>query len=286
MEGALSLALPLKKGQSLSIVENNSKLLYWQANKPGGSWFTAEYELPSLKIVATDNESLANKLKEILIVAKAMSGIFLSDSIGYNVTTNLYFNPDFGFGTSSTLISNIAMWANINPYLLLQNTFGGSGYDIACARSSNPILYQIMNEEISIRDVYFNPPFKDNLYFVYLGKKQSSSKEIAAFKKHGKFTSSDIESISDITKELILTKDFVEFERLLIEHEKIMTRVLKLPTIKSLYFSDHSGAVKSLGAWGGDFVLVTNHETEDYFRNYILSKGFDTVFLYDDLVLL
>ncbi len=285
MEGALSLALPLKKGQSLSIVENNSKLLRWQANKPDGIWFTAEYELPSLKIVATDNESLANKLKEILIVAKAMSGTFLSDSIGYNVTTNLDFNPDFGFGTSSTLISNIATWANINSYLLLQNTFGGSGYDIACARSSNPILYQVINEEIKVEDINFNPPFKDNLYFVYLGKKQSSSEEIAAFKMHGKFTSSDIDSISDITKELILTKDLVEFERLLTEHEKIISKVLKLPTVKSLYFPDYSGAVKSLGAWGGDFVLVTNHETEDHFRNYILSKGFDTVSSYDDLVL-
>ena len=177
------------------------------------------------------------------------------------------------------------MWANINPYLLLQNTFGGSGYDIACARSNNPILYQIINKENRVEDINFNPPFKDNLYFVYLGKKQSSSEEIATFKMHGKFTSSDIDSISNITNELILTKDLVGFESLLTQHEKIMSKVLKLPSVKSKHFPDYPGVVKSLGAWGGDFVLVTSSFSEHKLRAYMRSKGFDTVFKYEGLVI-
>ncbi len=285
MEGALSLALPLRVGQSLSLKKNNSKILHWQANKTDGSWFTAEYELPSLNIKSADDAALSQKLKKILTVAKEMSGDFLADNFGFDVTTLLEFNPEFGLGSSSTLINNIARWANINPYHLLQNTFGGSGFDIACARSNNPILFQVVHGDNHVTNVNFNPPEKDRLYFIYLGKKQSSSDSISAFKKHGKFTSKDIDSISDITEDLILTNNLTEFEKLLTEHERIMAIVLKLPTAKSLYFNDYPGVVKSLGAWGGDFVLVTNHDFEINLRSYMKSKGFDTIFRYDGLVL-
>ena len=285
MEGALALALPLNKGQSLSLVKNNKNIIHWKANKPEGGWFTADYELSALKLIYTDDKVRAKILRSILLSSKEMNNEFLSDSIGFDVTTNLGFNPEFGFGTSSTLISNIAKWANVDPYLLLTDTFGGSGYDIACASSKNPILFQIRNNEINITNVNFNPPEKDKLYFVYLGKKQSSSKEIKAFKKQAKYTSSDIDNISLITKELVISKDLLEFERLLNEHEVIMSRILKLPTAKSVYFSDFPGVVKSLGAWGGDFVLVTSNKPEGKLRSYMRNKGFDTVFSYSDLVL-
>ncbi len=285
MEGALSLALPLRVGQSLKTERTNNNLLHWQANKLNGVWFTADYELPSIKLVYSDDNILAEKLKKILIAAKDINASFLANSIGYNVTTDLGFNPEFGFGTSSTLISNIAMWAEINPYHLLQKTFGGSGYDIACADKTNPIFYQIVNNEPEVTDIDFHPIFKDNLYFVYLGKKQSSSDGILAFNEQCKFTSKDINSISVITKEIVKTKSLSEFEQLLTEHEQIMSKILKLPTAKSLYFNDFIGVVKSLGAWGGDFVMVTYDESEDSLRKYMQNKGFDTVLTYDELVL-
>lgn len=285
MEGALSLACPLNVGQSLSVERINSKRLSWQANKPNESWFTANYELPTLMLIDTDDISLAEKLLEILMAAKTIDGSFLSDEYGYHVTTNLGFNPESGFGTSSTLISNIAQWASINPYILLQKTFGGSGYDIACANKTNPILYQIVNNDVKVTDIDFNPVFKENLYFVYLGKKQSSSDGILAFKEQGEFIYKDIESISGITIGIVKTTSLSEFEQLLTDHEHIMSKVLKLPTAKSLYFNDFTGAVKSLGAWGGDFVLVTSIEPESNLRNYMQNKGFDIVFRYDELVL-
>jgi len=284
MEGALSLALPLRVGQSLKTEKNNNNIIHWQANKNNGVWFTADYELPSLKLVYSDDKMLAEKLREILLVAKGMNNDFLANNVGYNVITDLGFNPEYGFGTSSTLISNIALWARINPYLLLQKTFGGSGYDIACADKANPIFYQIVNNDPEVTDIDFHPFFRDNLYFVYLGKKQSSLDGISAFKKQGSFTYMDIDSVSEITKEIVKTKSLIEFEQLLAEHEQIISKVLKLPTAKSLYFSDFTGVVKSLGAWGGDFVLVTNRESESKLKNYMQNKGFDTVFSYDELV--
>lgn len=285
MEGALSLALPLRVGQSLKTERNNNSILHWQANKPEGVWFAADYKLPSLKLIYSDDKILAEKLNRILLAAVDINANFLANSDGYNVITDLGFNPEFGFGTSSTLISNIAMWAEINPYHLLQKTFGGSGYDIACADKTNPIFYQIVNNEPKVLDVDFHPVFKDNVYFVYLGNKQSSSDGIIAFKEQSEFTSKDIDSISVITKEIVKTRSLYEFEQLLIEHEQIMSKILKLPTAKSLYFSDFTGVVKSLGTWGGDFVMVTYDKSEDKLRKYMQNKGFDTVLTYDELVL-
>ncbi len=178
-----------------------------------------------------------------------------------------------------------AMWANINPYKLLKNTFGGSGYDIACAQSKSPILYQLKNDNRSVTDVEFKLPEQNRIYFVYLGKKQSSLDGIKEFKMNAKFTSKDVDRISEITKELIRTIDLHEFERLLTEHEIIISKVIKLPTARSLYFPDFPGLVKSLGAWGGDFVMVTNNESEDKLRSYMRKRGFDTVFSYNRIVL-
>jgi len=285
MEGAFAMALPLKKGQSLSICKNDANILRWQANTLDGIWFTADYDLNTLDIIVTDNTVLAQKLQDILIATRGLSHTFLTDNMGFNVETDLDFNPEFGFGTSSTLISNIAIWADVDPYKLLGKTFGGSGYDIACARNVNPLFFQLVDSNPIITDVNFSPLFKDNLYFVYLGKKQSSVDGIEAFRKNASFTSSDIDAISEISMKLIKSETLSDFDKLLTEHELIMSRVLKMPTVKSLYFSDFPGAVKSLGAWGGDFVLMASDLPEIELKHYLHKKGFDTVFRYDELVL-
>lgn len=47
-------------------------------------------------------------------------------------------------------------------------------------------------------------------------------------------------------------------------------------------FQEYPGAVKSLGAWGGDFILVTgNEDTPKFFEE----KGFETVIAYKDMIL-
>ena len=60
-----------------------------------------------------------------------------------NITTKLTFPRAWGLGTSSTLISLIAQWAKCDPFELLFEAFGGSGYDIACATANSPISYQL-----------------------------------------------------------------------------------------------------------------------------------------------
>ncbi len=285
MEGSLSLALPIYKSQTLTVCTNNNHVINWKSNKPDGLWFDAKFSLPEIEILNTSNIKLASKLKSILIEAKMISRSFLNDNMGYSIETDLDFNPEYGFGTSSTLISNISHWANIDPYRLLTSTFGGSGYDIACARNNHPIFFRKDDMGIHVHSAEFAPTFHKNLYFVYLGKKQNSAESVTNFRKNCTYTSHDIDTISLITKEVSIAKELSEFEELLMEHELVMSRILNLETSKSLYFSGHDGAVKSLGAWGGDFVLVTSNEPEYIFRRKMQEMGFSIVFKYIDLIL-
>ena len=59
---------------------------------------------------------VAKKLKALLNLAKKENPNFLLE--GGEVKTFLEFNKNWGLGSSSTLISNIASWAKVNPYHL------------------------------------------------------------------------------------------------------------------------------------------------------------------------
>jgi hypothetical protein len=61
-----------------------------------------------------------------------------------------------------------------------------------------------------------------------------------------------------------------------------MSEVLSLTTIQEQLFSDFNGTIKSLGAWGGDFVLVVAAENPtEYFRE----KGYETILQYSEMIL-
>ena len=87
-------------------------------------------------------------------------------------------------GSSSTLINNIASWAKVDAYKLLWNAFSGSGYDIACAQHNLPIFYQLENQHPIVKQVDFNPNFKNELFFVHLNKKQNSREGIQRYKEY------------------------------------------------------------------------------------------------------
>ena len=73
---------------------------------------------------------------------------------------------------SSTLINNIAQWLQIDAFELLRKSFGGSGYDIACAQNNTPITYSIVNRIPKVEQLTFEPEFAKNIYFVYLNSFQ------------------------------------------------------------------------------------------------------------------
>ena len=288
MSGARALALPVNKGQHLEVTRTSVKKdarLFWTAKKPDGLWFRTEVELPTLQIIETTDKTLTKKLIEIFTVIRNFVPAFLDGLKSYEVVTRLEFAPEFGFGSSSTLIFNLASWAGINPFDLQRKALGGSGYDIACAQAEKSVFYQLINGNPVVESVAWSPPFKNRLYFVYLGQKQRSDESIAQFKKRAVYSGSNIHNISAIGEKLVKTDNLKDFENLLCEHEEIMSAILGIAPVKERLFKEHPGVVKSLGAWGGDFVLITNHGTDKAFRKQMKNMGFNTVFSWDELVL-
>jgi len=315
LDGAFSLAVPTKYGQSLLVKEIDAYELRWRSfDEQGNLWFEGTFDLSSHQVVSPAQKypvqnapqeaphkqntatgylgtrghqsaaggTIAETLSKILNEAQSLNPEFLRDAKGYAVETKLSFPRDWGLGSSSTLINNIAQWAKVDAYQLLWNAFSGSGYDIACAQKNHPIFYGLVDGKPKVSKIDFNPTFQDRLYFVHLNKKQNSRDGIAAYRAKDFNKAQLIARISEITKETISCSSLAEFESLMDRHERLLSQTLDMPTVKSSLFPDYKGSIKSLGAWGGDFVMATgNAETPSYFEKL----GYHTVVPFSEMVL-
>jgi len=282
LKGGIGLALPLKRGQTLTIKKNDSSFINWQSTVKGSAWFECKLQIENLSVISTTNEEISNSLVNVLQVCKEGNPQFLIS--GVDAVIDADFNLAWGLGSSSTLINNVANWANINPYQLLEKTFGGSGYDIACAGAKGAITYQLTTEGKKVNDIDLKLPFSNEIFFVYLGKKMNSRTGMSYFKEHAKYGEKEINEINSITNEIISSQSIHHFEVQINKHEKIMSEILQMPTIKESTFANYPRSIKSMGAWGGDFVLVTGNSLQEV-STYFHSKGLDTIIPYKDLVL-
>jgi hypothetical protein len=114
-----------------------------------------------------------------------------------------------------------------------------------------------------------------------MNKKQQTDKEIIYFNNNIKNDKNIVDTISSISQKLIDSENFENFKSLILEHEKILSTQLKKRMVKEIYFSDYSGEIKSLGAWGGDFILAAGpSDTKKYFEE----KGYKTIFSFKDML--
>lgn len=277
LDGALSLALPCKFGQYLNFTEDSNGTLEWISKDMNDTiWFTAYFEAKTLKVLKTSNYNTVKWVKKILEFCNKNS--LTNKSLQGKIECKLEFPNNWGLGSSSTLLNNLASLYEINPYYLHFSTTNGSGYDIACAGSNSALTYRVIENIPQVKKMDWSPVFKDEILFIFLKKKQKSNLEVKRFKELKKDPDL-ISRISSITKEIIYSKTIEEFEHLLDEHEAITGQYIQSETVKSKYFSDYEGSVKSLGAWGGDFVLATRKN-----KNYFLDKGFDTILSFSEII--
>lgn len=286
LDGAKALALPTKFGQNLIVEKGHHQEISWTSFDSDGSvWMKEVFSFSDIihKNTGKEATSQRNTLIEILYEGYVLSADFLNQDEGYSITTQLTFPRNWGLGTSSTLINNIAQWLEIDAFVLLKNSFGGSGYDIACAQNNSPILYHLENKNPIVEKLTFEPEFANNLHFVYLDKKQSSKAAIASYYNNKQEDlPENITKINLLTQEVLKAKTRTAFAKALEEHEVAMSNILEMQTVKESLFPDFKGVIKSLGAWGGDFVLVVSKENPtDYFKE----KGFKTVVSYKDMML-
>jgi len=287
LDGAQALALPLKVGQSLSVQYSPSfdPVLYWKSFDVNGNlWLEARFEFWRFNILDPNPSDEILELQNILREARKQNSHFLRDEVDVFVETRLGFPLEWGLGSSSTLIYNIAQWAYVSPFELQFKTNGGSGYDIACAQSDSPILYSKNSSGPNWSPTLFSPQFKNQLYFIYLGKKQNSKRAIRQYlSKRENVTSEQVKRISAITQAILNVQDLSAFEQLVHEHEKIIAEAIERTPIKEEFFQDYWGELKSLGAWGGDFALVTSDRSEQETRDYFLAKGHEVFLPYEQL---
>jgi len=104
-----------------------------------------------------------------------------------------------------------------------------------------------------VTPVIFNPSFKEQVFFIHLNRKQNSRDSISHYR-----------NLSVMT------------------HELELSSVLQTPTIKKQLFPTYPKAIKSLGGWGGDFILVVG-TSED--MNYFKEKGYTTIIPFSEMVL-
>ncbi len=280
LDGATALAIPTKYGQSLEVLDSEIEAIQWKSiDNKGAVWFEAIYDLKNLAPKNTANP-ISKTLSTILLTARNLNPNFLSEDKGVSVNTKLDFPRNWGLGTSSTLINNIAQWAKVDAFTLLTESFGGSGYDIAAAQNNNPILYSIENKAPTFRKAHLPWDFIDSLFFVHLNKKQDSKAGISRY-RNATVNENDKQRISDISQKLLLCYTLSDFEKLMDAHEAVISEIIKLPTIKKQLFTDYPKTIKSLGAWGGDFILVTGSSSDmDYFKK----KGFETIIPFKEMI--
>ena len=90
-----------------------------------------------------------------------------------------------------------------------------------------------------------------------------------------------LETITDLSKKTLVCYTLEDLERILNAHEKKIASLLGQATVKELVFPDYQKTIKSLGAWGGDFVLATG-STQD--MAYFKAKGYTTIIAFDDMM--
>ncbi len=285
LKGARALVSPVKFGQSLNIAgAENDGWLTWESFENEICWFKAKFDTTFLKIIDTTDHKIADRLLSWLKAADQLNPGFLALQKSKNVFVKADFKLSWGLGSSSSLLSDIAFWAGIDPFKLHLLVSKGSGYDVVFAREHQPGFFSRTDEYYKVESADFNPSFKGCLFFIYLGNKQDSSASVNAFNARTGSLDIEIKIISDLSERIAFANTLSSFEECISHHEEIISHLLGKERLKKDRFSDLRGEIKSLGAWGGDFAMITWHDTAEELKKYLKTKNIDIVFSFDEMI--
>lgn len=267
-QGAQGLAVPTSLGQKLIVRPVDSPNIHWQAFTVKGDCWLDVLLSAELEILETNRQKEAEHLVKQLQILTTYSDKLTG---GIHFETHLEFDRSWGLGSSSTFTSLLAQFAGLDPLDIFHEAHGGSGYDLACASAEGPIVYQIKEGSAVITPVQWTPDFADDLAFVFSGQKQLTSESLALVHKRP-FGKQQIQEINNITSAFISVSTTEEIEALMQKHEQLIGDHLGLRPVSEQLFKGYEGAVKSLGGWGGDFVLVTRYSKN---LHWLKDNGFD-----------
>lgn len=284
LAGADALAVPLRLGQHVRIKNMRGADLQWKSLKPDGTtWFKGTFSLLDFSAQETTDPEIADRITKLLNGIARQNPDFLSDWKGKNIETELEFEPEWGLGSSATLLHCMAEWGKAEPYTLLDRTFGGSGYDVACASADGPIVYRSNDEEIRITPTDLPWTFRDNLLFVWSGKKQSSRDAVASVQSRLAKAGSMVKTISDLTNRIAKETTLDGFIDLMSEHNHRLSEWLDKKPEPAI--AGFPGLIKPLGAWGGDFFLAASNIGSEEMRKQFKSLGYNVMFGWKEFVI-
>lgn len=286
--GARALVVPLRLGQRMEVETQREPArsgINWTARVMDHDWFNATLGIPEMNIVNTNDKAIAGRLAAILKEVMALNKELINSSYAYDISTHTRFDQSWGMGSSAALIANLAQWARISPLDLFFKVSRGSGYDVAAAMARGPFVYSRENLTVRITPVEFHPPFRHHLWFLYQGHKQDTSESLEQFDTMVRTGQPDIEIMNGLTDKLIHAGTLSDFIFQMHEHEEFLSDLLGKKPVQEEKFSDFRGGIKSLGAWGGDFVLVASDQPPEYVKSYFSGRNMETLFSFEELVL-
>ena len=254
LHGATALAVPTLLGQSLAYSDATHSLRWTALDRSGTPW---------LDVPAQHDPQVASLLR----AAEALGGTVPATG---HATTRLEFDRDWGWGSSSSLTDLIAQWTGVDALELHFATSSGSGFDVACARARTAISYQKVGERSAqwteVRATHWPTA---HFALVYLGAKQDSQKEVRAPRPEPQ--KADLDAISAISQELTAAATVGRWIELIEEAEVRTSRWIGQPRVQDR-FTGVRATLKSLGAWGGDFVLAVAEDPAEF--AYFVEHGY------------
>jgi len=260
-------------------------MLYWDTYVKNELWFSAAFSLNHPVALQSTDEARGRYVERLLQAGARLQPDLLTERKGFHLQHYIDFDINWGWGSSSSLVSNMAYWLDVDLFTFYRSLFNGSGYDVFTARAHSPLLYELKENMPVIRPVCINPELTSCLYFIYLGNKQDSQKSVEKFRNMNFRNLNLTERASQITEAMTGDASPEEFMDLMRLHEALISELLEIPPVKEERFPGFDGEIKSLGAWGGDFIMACSISGNEYVKRYFQLKGLTTVFSWPEIVL-
>jgi len=267
LQGAKAIAVPTKMGQHLKVNPSASGDLHYTAlDEKGLPWL--DFQL-----------SKAKGPEECLVRDLLMAAQSEEELKAWALETKLDFPRVWGLGSSSTFISLIAEWTQQDVWPLFFKFLKGSGYDVAVALAKTAIEYQLSDAKKPQWKSVQIPDFFGDTGLMYLGQKQNSAREVSRYLA-SEHPQKLVQEISRLSEDLLKLSDVQELEAWMEEHERKTASLIGKPTIEESFRPIIDGKIKSLGAWGGDFVWLSRLDSAEKLK----SAGFNHIFRFKELV--
>ncbi len=275
-QSARGIAIPTSFGQHLSLESHEGpEHVLWEAlDHENQTWFTAGFAREG-HVLHTSSEAMAQKLQAFLAPVRLSNNWNAS----VRVQTKVDFPILWGLGTSSTLCALLAQWAKVDS-LSYRELHGGSGYDLACAQATGAISYALIDGEPQVLRVQL-PEVLQSVIFVYRGAKQQTDSSLKLIGRKP-FSRAQCEEITQLSEAFLRANSLDELESIIKQHELLIAKHLGLERAIEGPFQGIHGQVKSLGGWGGDFVMLTRFEEN---RQWLETNGFNTIIPFETMAL-